>query len=507
MRLDITDVVSRNADVLSSKKAVVDSGGVWSYRDLASHVEAYERLLRDRGAEPGRRIGLLMDGGRDEVAIILASLSTGAGTIPLNPRLTTAELATFTGNCRPDFVIATPPYLERVTGVAPVDVLVNGRMRRTGGQVSNPRAHPADEAIIISTGGTTGLPKAAVYSAAAVWHWAMCGAFAQQLHRDDVELFGSPFFHSTLLTGLLTPLAAGATVCIPERFDADHVIATVDEHGVTRIGGAPTMLSRVLEAAHADPATWRSVRIIQFGTTKSPPGFVDRVRAALPSAQLITGYGSTEFGPATRSFDADFRVDLDAGVGRPVPAARVSIIDPETGHATRNPAVEGEIAVSCPWQMSYYTGDATATSEVLRADGAILSGDIGRFDNDGYLHLMGRRKEIIITGGENVFPVEVEQVLSQLPHVKDLAVYGVADDTWGERVELAISITHGAMAPSLAEVRRFARQFLAPYKLPRSLAVLDDLPLTSNLKLDKRRLAGDAGLPRQIWPNAGSRVE
>jgi fatty-acyl-CoA synthase len=505
VRLDITEVVERYAHVLPAKKAVADSGGVWTFRDLAEHVAVYERLLRDRGAGPGRRVALLMDGGRDEVALILACLRTGAGTIPLNTRLTTAELASFVGNCSPDFLIGTPGYIDRVTGVAPIYVLADGRqLLGTGRRVPDPPAQSADEAIIIGTGGTTGLPKAAVYSARAVWHWAMCGAFAQQLHRDDVELFGSPFFHSTLLTGLLTPLAAGATVCIPERFDAEHVIAAVGEHGVTRIGGAPTMLARVLQAAQADPPAWKRVRIIQFGSTKSPPRFVDEVRSALPWAHLITGYGSTEFGPVTRCFDADIREGLDAGVGRPVPAAKVTIINPQTGQATNSPMVEGEIAVSSPWQMSYYTGDVAATDEVMRDDGTILSGDIGRLDDGGYLHLVGRRKEIIITGGENVFPAEVEQVLAQLPQVRELAVYGVADDTWGERVELALSVADGARAPSLAEVRRYARQFLAPYKLPRSLAVLDELPLTSNLKLDKRRLAADAGLPREIWPAGGN---
>lgn len=503
MRLDITDVLDRYADVLSSKKAVVDQDGVWTFRELAEHVDAYERMLRDCGAGPGRRVGLIMDGGRDQAALILASLRTGAGTIPLNIRLTTAELATFAGSCSPAFVIASSPYVDRVRELAPVHVLEDRRLTPAGGRAGDPPAHPAGEAIIIGTGGTTGLPKAAVYSAAAVWYWTICTAFAQQLYRDDVALFGWPFFHSSLLTGLLTPLVAGATVCIPDRFDADHVIAAVAEQRVTHIGGAPTMLSRVLHAALADPGTWSSVRIVQFGATKSPPGFVDRLRAALPRAQLITGYGSTEFGPVTRCFDADFRDDLDAGVGRPLPGASVSVIDPQTGEPTRDPVAEGEIAVSCPWQMSYYTGDPAATREVLRDDGMILSGDIGRFDDGGYLHLAGRRKEIIITGGENVFPAEVEQVLSQLPYVKDLAVYGVADGTWGERVELALSVAPGARAPSLTEVRRYAREFLAPYKLPRSLTVLDDLPLTSGLKIDKRRLAADSALLREMWADTG----
>jgi acyl-CoA synthetase (AMP-forming)/AMP-acid ligase II len=400
-------------------------------------------------------------------------------------------------------VVATPKYVDRVVGLAPTCVLDRGRLILSKSAAAPPDG-PADEGIIIGTGGTTGIPKGAVYSRAALWYWTICTAFAQQLHADDVELFGSPFFHSTLLTGMLTPLVAGATVCIPERFDAEHVEHAVSEYGVTRIGGAPTMLSRILTVARAHPDDWLGIRTIQFGSTKCPPGFVPAVRAAFPRAALITGYGSTEFGPVTRCYTKDLEGEQDAGVGRPVPAASVAIIDPETGAQTRQPGVQGEIAVAAPWQMSYYTGPIDATSDVLLPSGAIRSGDIGHFDGNGYLHLDGRSKDIIITGGENVFPAEVEVVLAEFPNVTELAVYGVADRVWGERVELAISVADGAAIPKLADIREYGRARLAPYKLPRSLAVLAELPLTSNMKLDKRRLATATDLPREIWPEAGS---
>lgn len=506
MRIDITAVIERHADVMADKPAIIDPGGRWTYRDLMRAVDRWERTLRDAGAASTRRVATLMNPGRLHLAVILASLRTGAGTIPLNSRLTRHELREFLENCAPAFAVVDDEYRDLIPGPTPVYVLdADGEPRRSTPPVgAAPPSHPADEAIIIGTGGTTGPPKGAVLDTAAVWHWTMSAAYAQQLRHDDVELFGSPFFHSTLLTGLLTPLVGGATVCIPARFDAEHVAAAVADHRVTRIGGAPTMLSRVLAAATAEPRKWASVRTIQFGSTKSPPGFVDDVRAAFPAAELITGYGSTEFGPAARRYTADFAAGVDAGVGRPVPAADVAVVDPETNRPTRRSGIEGEIVVACPWQMSYYTGDRGATRDVIHDSGAILSGDIGRFDDAGYLHLIGRRKDIIITGGENVFPAEVEQALGGLPNVRDLAVYGVADPTWGERIELALSVEGGAQAPTLAEVRRYGRHRLASYKLPRSLAVLDDLPLTSNLKIDKRTLAMTTDLPREMWPDAGN---
>jgi acyl-CoA synthetase (AMP-forming)/AMP-acid ligase II len=199
-----------------------------------------------------------------------------------------------------------------------------------------------------------------------------------------------------------------------------------------------------------------------------------------------------------RRYGDDFAEGLDAGVGRPVPAASVRIVDPATGHSHDEPETMGEIAVACPWQMAYYTGDRTHTDQVRAPDGALLSGDFGRFDSRGYLHLIGRRKEMIITGGENVFPIEVEDVYGRYPGVGALAVYGVGDPVWGERVELAL-VMDGCPAPAIADIRSFGRTRLASYKIPRSLVVLPALPLTPNLKVDKRALAASTEVVRDTW--------
>jgi len=260
------------------------------------------------------------------------------------------------------------------------------------------------------------------------------------------------------------------------------------------------MLMRILDEAALSPDTWRGVRTVQFWSTKSPPGFVEAVREALPEAQLMTGYGATEFGPATRLYDADIR-DGQGGVGRPVPAAFVAIIDPDNEQLSTAPGVTGEVAVRCPWQMSAYTGTPEETRAAFLPTREILSGDIGEFDESGCLHLRGRRKDIIITGGENVFPTEVEDVLADHPNIREVAVYGVDDDTWGERIEVAIVATPGSSV-TLEEVRGYCRAHLAGFKLPRSLVQLPELPLTSSLKVDKRALASDQSRARVIHGGA-----
>lgn len=502
MDLDIVNVLERHADAYRHKPALVDDTGTWTYGQLWAEVLDIAPRLRAIGLGEGTRVAVMMPPGRGYAAILLAGLRASAAVVPVNTRLTRPELASFVAACMPIAILLAEEFVDLVADVDVDRYLVSARsgswsVSPMPAGASRPARSQAafapGEAIIIGTGGTTGVPKGAVLSRSAVWHWTICAAFAQRLRGDDVELFGSPFFHSTLLTGLLTPLVAAATVCIPDRFDAAHVGAAVREHGVTRFGGAPTMLARVLGSAWDDAAGWRTVRTVQFGSTKAPPGFVASVRDALPDAELITGYGSTEFGPVTRRYTEDFADDLDGAVGRPVPGASVTIIDSNTGRPTRTPGVEGQIAVNCPWQMSYYTGDRAATDEVMHAGGAILSGDMGRFDESGALVLVGRLKEMIITGGENVFPAEVERVLERLPDVQELAVYGVPDPEWGERVEVAVSVAAGAAAPTLADIRNFGRGRLADYKLPRRVVVLDELPLTSNAKVDKRCLAESAG--------------
>jgi fatty-acyl-CoA synthase len=331
----------------------------------------------------------------------------------------------------------------------------------------------------------------------AIWLWAACSSFSQQIRVDDVELFSSRFFHSTLLTGLFTPLAAGAAVRIVERFEPEAVEWAVQNDGVTRLGGTPTVLMRILELAQRSPRTWNTVRTVQFWSAKSPPGFVEALRDAFPNAQHMTGYGSTEFGPATRLYGSDL-VDGGGGVGRPIPTSSVVIVNPENGQVTTDPNVVGEVAVNSPWQMSRYAGPTEDTGDAFLATGAILSGDIGEFDTDGFLHLRGRRKEIIITGGENVFPSEVEDALSSHPAIREVAVYGVDDRVWGERVEAAVVTKQGVIV-NLKEIRDFGRGSLAAYKLPRSLVQLDEMPLTYNWKVDKRRLSTQSADNREIW--------
>jgi acyl-CoA synthetase (AMP-forming)/AMP-acid ligase II len=490
---DLVATFQRHARFLSKKRAIVEDRSC-TYSELWDIAgEIAEELLR-AGLRAGDRIAVACAPGVDYVLLIVGMLRAELVVCPINTRLTPSEIDAYFTSLNPRAVISDEESLDIAERIGTPLLVLSETGGRWQARTSGPRvplpsaAADLNGAFIVGTGGSTGIPKGAVISRNAAWMWATCAAFAQQLRQSDVEMFGSPFFHSTLLTGVLSPLVAGATVRVISGFNTDSVVTAVERDGGTRLAGAPTMLQRVLDHATANADLWRNVRVVQFGSTKAPPGFVDRVRQALPGADLITGYGTTEFGPVTRVYTADFLSNRDVGVGRPVPAADVVIVDPVTMRILTAPEAEGEIAVACPWQMTGYAGAKSETKDALLASGHIRSGDIGQFDPEGFLHFRGRYKEIVITGGENVFPIEVERVIADHPSIVDVAVYGVDDDTWGERVEAAV-VVRPQTSVTIDEVRDFCRSRLAGFKIPRSLVIYDDLPLTPNSKVDKRRLS------------------
>jgi acyl-CoA synthetase (AMP-forming)/AMP-acid ligase II len=494
--LNLLDVLSRHATHRAREFALADDDHRLTYADLMREVRAFAADATSQGVRVGHRVAMAMTSSARYATSILGVMHLGGVAAPINTRLTRHEMGDYLDRIAPDVVIvdeswadaaATLPYLTLLwregAGLAPLGSRAPATDSSAGPTAP---ARSADApALVIGTGGTTGVPKGALLSHRAVWMWAACGAFAQQLRTDDIELFGSPFFHSTLLTGLITPLFAGAGVRVLHDLTPASVAAAVTGDGANRIGGAPALLERILAAADGRSDAWRSIRVVQFGASKPSESFLSEVQHRLPGAQLITGYGSTEVGPATRKSGRDFETGLD-DVGRPVPAATVRILAEGHDIGAAPLGTSGEILVSCPWQMTGYVGDPAAT-DAATVNGSIRSGDVGYFDEAGRLHLSGRIKEMILTGGESVFPLEVERELGSHPAVADIAVFGVPDGQWGERVEAAIVLAPGATV-TLAELREHARDRLAGYKMPKLVNTIEALPLTANSKVDRRAL-------------------
>jgi fatty-acyl-CoA synthase len=498
-RTTFIDELRRHAEQTPNAAALSDPHGRLSYRELWDEIRSTAGWLRANGVRPGDRVAFALPGGVANVVVMFAAMASGAVAAPLNTSLRRRELSDYLGPIRPALLIVSPQFRAAIDpGLAGsvLDLGVHDGTLDSLAVLDRPEPDrvavdpdPAAPAIMFGTGGTTGVPKAAVWSHGGLWLYASSCATAMEVRCTDVELFFSPQFHIALVTGPFGTLFCGGAVHLLPRFDAADVAHALVHEGITRFFGAPTALLRVMEHPVFDAARMGRVRRVLYGSTRSEPDLPQRLARAFPAAEFVTGYGATEFGAVIRlrSWEtAAAGPGRDLGVGRPVPGVNILIVGRDG--ALLPPGSVGELVVQAPWQMlGYWHGDR---SETFLYDG-VRSGDLGDRDEDGYVHLRGRSKDVVITGGENVFPVEVEDVLSAHPAVAEVSIVGIIDREWGERVEAAVVLMPAvvASAAELAEeLTAYCHERLAGYKVPKRIHFVERLPLTGTMKVDKQAL-------------------
>jgi fatty-acyl-CoA synthase len=472
--------------------ALRDPTGTVTYADLVNRMDNWGRALLGMGFEPGDRLAVAMQPSTAQVVAVLGAMAAGMAPVPMNTRSTAVEAMAFFEPLSPAAVVTEPMFedLTRATGRPLLEVpdsLVTGTSGPFGvtDQVSAlPQPSSELPALIIPTGGTTGTPKAAWWDHARLMERLQLIAMNNPVAAADVELYYSPFFHVTLHNMLLSVLLQGRTVLIQPRFDAAAALRALAE-GATRLSGAPTMYAALKHAdGFAEAPRSRVTRAI-FGSAPATEAFVKELLVDYPSARVANGYGATEFGGTVCVLEhEDLTAGRIRGIGRPYPGVVVRVVDERGDDAA--PGDTGEIVVTAPGVSNGYFGNPEQTTATFRPDGVHV-GDLGASDENGYLHLRGRLTEIIITGGENVWPAEVEDALAGHPAVSQIAVYGVQDDHWGQMVSAAVTLRPGHTV-TLEDLRTFGRTTLAGYKLPRELLVYDAFPLTSNNKIDKKAL-------------------
>ncbi|HXA29673.1 MAG TPA: class I adenylate-forming enzyme family protein [Candidatus Angelobacter sp.] len=491
-RMTVPHVIGLHARSLGAKKAIVEDGRATTYAELHAGAIQAAAALQALGVRQGERVGIAMQPSAAYVSILLGAMTCGAVPAPLNTRLAPVELADYLRRLEPRLVLSdgTVGVSAPVLHLDPADPL--GALLRSapGGRAEAvvPWDSPAGPAIAFPTGGTTGLPKAAVWGHTGLALGLISACMHLGVGRADTELYFSPMYHLTLVTSLLAVLYAGGTVRLLQRFEEDAVLRALENgDGVTRFFGTPGVIERLLGARLVAP----SLRSVVFGASRSGPDFPHRLQAALPRVGLMTGYGATEFGAVTRVYPGEI-LDAAGGVGRAVAGVELSVRSRDGGEVLGTGEV-GEVAVRSPMAMlGYLSGETVGT-----VDGdAIRSGDLGALDAQGRLHLHGRISELIKTGGENVFPSEVERVVVEHAAVLDAVVYGVEDATWGERVECAVIPVPGA-ALDLAELRAFCATRLGGYKVPKRFRVVTEFPRTTTQKLDRQALRRAALLAEQ----------
>jgi fatty-acyl-CoA synthase len=501
-----TDALAAHAAQVPGRAALIDSTGTVTYGQLWDSATRIARSLGRLGIGRGDMVVVAMDPSTAQAVAILGAMAAGAVACPLNIRLAPPEVLEFLGPLQPRLALLAERHAGLVAGIQLERMVIGDDADHSaiaaafeefaGGVPARPLPSIDEDcpALVVATGGTTGVPKAATYSQRGVWIWSSVCGHIQEMRQDDVQLYLAPFFHSTIVTNLMTPLFMGAAIRVLPGYDEEAIVAALNADELTWLYAAPTVLVRLLEAPGLRRGRQGRLRVLAFGSMRSQAEMPGLLRQAFPGIRLITGYGTTEFGPVTRLKGDEIEGDPGC-VGRPVPGARIQILGPQ--REVLPTGEEGEIVVWCPWQMTGYWGRPELTEEAM-VEGGIRPGDIGQFDDRGFMHLMGRSKDAIRTGGEAVWPAEVENALLAHPAVQDVVVYGVDDRVWGERVEAALVLTPGAHL-GLEELRAFGRGLIASYKLPRSLRVLERIPLTHLNKPD--RLALKRAAEREPLPD------
>ena len=446
----VPDWLRQRAASTPSRVALIVDDQRWSFAELDARVDGAACALRARGVGAGQRVGIRAANSAGFVAAVHALMRLGCVLVPINTRLTASEV---------DWQVEDAE-LALCLEDADLLALMNGR--------GEPREREFDlEAwhSIVYTSGTTGRPKGAILTYGNHWWSAVASALNLGLLPDDTWLACLPLFHVGGLSILLRSVICGMTAVVQPRFEAAEVNRAIDAHGVSIVSVVSTMLDRML-VERGERAYPSSLRCVLLGGGPAPRPLLER--AAAVRVPVVQTYGLTETASQLTTLAPEDALRKLGSAGKPLMGAQVRI------------AADGEIFVRGPSVSPGYLkhpphGDWLNT------------GDLGELDGDGYLYVLDRRDDLIVSGGENVYPAEVEAALLAHPAVADAGVVGVADAEWGQAVGAFVVIAPGARVNG-EELAAFCRQRLAGYKVPRLWEIRDSLPRNAAGKLLRREL-------------------
>jgi long-chain acyl-CoA synthetase len=484
------------ADRRPQGRAIDFEGASLTYGELAGVVGALARRLARR-AGPGERVAVLMQNSLDLAVATYAVHSLRAQVAALNPAYGPQELAQMLADSRPCMVLHDETVRHDVRELCPWlphDAVIATRGGAAFAGLRSeacplPAELPAHEdlATLQYTGGTTGRPKGVnILHRQIAWNLAQREAWLPTCEGDEVILCTTPLFHvSAVAMCLHLALMAGSPIVIQRRFDARRVLETVAAERVTRMSGVPTIFYDLLRNLRpGDRALLGSLRTCYSGAAPLPTETLRQFEEAT-GCPIFEGYGASEAGPCL-TYNPVHLPRKAGSVGLPVPASQLRIVDVDTGAAITTPGRSGEVQVHGPHVMAGYRNLDEETAAVLR-DGWYCTGDVGSLDVDGYLTLHGRRHDTINVGGYKVYPLEVERVLLACPEVGEAAAFAAPDERLGQVVHAWVTAAGGATPDAQALIGRCKAQ-LAPYKVPRRIGLIAQLPRTAVGKLARSRL-------------------
>ena len=462
------DWIAEAARRFPERTALVVGERAWTFADLDRDVESLAARLHARGLKAGDRLATVLPNGTLAATLPFAALRIGATLVPLNARLSATEVQWQLRHCYPRIVVRDASDLAE--------------SREPEAESREPRAESRQptantQLAIIYTSGTTGRPKGAMLTVGNFAASAAASAAVLGVRDDDRWLAVLPLFHVGGLSILLRSAMQGTCAVVHDRFDAAAVNRAIDHEGITIASFVPVMVERLLDARGDRPFPKR-FRFALTGGGPMPRSLLERcLRAGIP---IATTYGLTEATSQVATLVPGEVARKPGAAGHPLPGIELRI---EGGN-------EGEILVRGPTVMAGYLDDPEATAAAIR-DGWLHTGDIGFVDDDGFLFVLDRRDDLIVTGGENVYPAEIEAVLAAHPAIAEAVVIGEPDARWGKRVVAVVRLREDAPPLAAEAMIAFCRDRLAGYKVPREIRVVGEaLPRTASGKLQRSRLRG-----------------
>ncbi|WP_301110010.1 class I adenylate-forming enzyme family protein [Sporosarcina sp.] len=500
--MDIGQSLSRNARRIPEKTAIIYEDRTYTYQQLNQEVNQLAHGLIQQGVKSGDKVALMMKNSDKFVIVYYAILKAGAIAVPVNFRLTVNEVSYILDNSDASVVLCDEEYASLINEATlqnkKLHLKVTAGVQALSGQITyrellhENRGNPdvsvdeSDDAEILYTSGTTGYPKGALFDHHRVLHVAFNTSMILKISSDDVLLHAAPLFHSAQLNLFMVPgIYLGCTQIIHQNFEPQKVLQAIEHHKISFFFGVPTMYNFLLQVPDKNNYDLTSVTRCGYGAAPMPVALLEQAMALFSTDQFYNMCGQTEGGPGAGAFllPEQHKTKIGAG-GKASLNTELRVVD-EHGNDIA-PGGVGEFIIQSEMVMKGYYNKPEETAKTLQ-NGWLYTGDLATIDEDGFITLVDRKKDMIVSGGENVYSTEVEQALYRHPQLLDLTVVGLPDPVWGEKV-VAIIVPKPNETLDYAELKSFCKGHLADYKVPVEFIEETVIPRNASGKVLKYRI-------------------
>ena len=519
--MNTTEFIYIATAICPDRPFIVFEGKQWSFVQFNERVNRLANAFRELGLQKGDRVGMLQVNCPQYVEAYFAAAKIGVIFVPLNFRAKAEELTDMIGNAEAAVLLTGARYFDMVKEILPQTpsvkacISVDARKDETSFYEDLIDSCSPDETtveidddditILMYTAGTTGRPKGVPLRHSGFVSYILGNVEPASPEVEERNLLTVPLYHVAGMQAVLAGIYGGRTLVMMRQFEVKEWLRTVQEEKVTRAMLVPTMLKWVIEDPDFHNYDLSSLGVITYGAAPMPLHVIQKAIEKMPEVQFINAFGQTETASTITSLgpedhviegtDADKEKKLKrlaASIGKPLPDVAVKIVD-EKGAVLQANQV-GEIYAKGPRMMTGYWGDAGKSAQVITTDGWLRTGDKGWMDEDGYIYLAGRGDDMIIRGGENISPEEVEDVLHAHPKIDEAAVIGIPHPDWGQE-PCAVVVLKKGQETDAEEVLAYCRARLAGFKRPGSVIFIDSLPRNPMGKVLKRKLREKYGQP------------